>query len=367
MKFNRSEKYTLGVELEFQIVDAESYTLKPLGTELFLSAPKILQNRLAQEFLRSILEVKTGVCFSMTDVENDLLQTCSYAEELAAEKDCLLFAASLHPFSLPKDQILTDNDRYVRILEDLQYVGREFMAQGLHVHVGLPDGDTAIRVCNVIQVYLPLLLAMSASSPYFKGEDTGMMSYRSKLFEVLPLAGMYENFNDWSSFSKAVNGLEELGVIDSLRDLWWDIRPNPGFGTIEIRICDLPIRFSDVLGIVAMIQALVAVIAEDKGMNHLTNRQLLQYNKWQAARYGLEGSFIDPGVYLKGKSTMSQAIQGIYHLLKPMSIRLGSEEYLSEIEKLLKAGSGATRMKEFFSGGKCMGEGIKKLQREFWQ
>ena len=143
-------------------------------------------------------------------------------------------------------------------MDELQIVGRRFISQGFHVHVGVADGETAVKVCNRIQAYLPLLFVLSSSSPYSEGVDTGLMSYRTKLFEALPLAGNYSFIDGWHGLVKETEELKSAGIINSLKDLWWDTRPNPEFGTVEIRICDLPIRFNDILAIIGVIQALVA-------------------------------------------------------------------------------------------------------------
>ncbi len=286
LPFAKSPKYTLGVELEFQTLDKATWDLAPLAPVLLENAPALLRPRLSPEFIQSILEIQTGVCFSLVDVENDLMQTISLAEELAEDNNCMLFSASLHPFALHREQLLTTNERYARIMQELQIVGRRFISQGVHVHVGMPDGDTAIGVCNRVQAYLPILLTLSTSSPYSQGEDTGLMSYRTKLFEALPQAGIYSHLGSWKHFSEEVRMLQDVGVITSIRDLWWDARPSPDFGTLEIRICDLPIRFSDILGITAVMQALAATLAEDKTLCPPLNSYILRANKWQAARHG---------------------------------------------------------------------------------
>ena len=282
LTFRCSPTYTLGVELEFQTLDKESMNLAPLAPVLLENAPSILRPRITHEWIRSILEIRTGICDSVRDVENDLLGTCAMAEELAADNGCLLFAASLHPFARSEDQVLTNDERYERIMEELQIVGRRFISQGFHVHVGMKDGDTAIKVCDRIQPYLPLFLALSASSPFFQGEDTGLMSYRTKLFEALPLAGIYAEIGDWNTFISDIDMLTDAGVIESIKDLWWDARPHPEFGTLEIRACDLPARFGDILGLTALIQCFVATLAEaSDNVAPSCNQQFLRTNKWQ--------------------------------------------------------------------------------------
>jgi carboxylate-amine ligase len=368
LQFAHSPKYTLGVEIEFQTLDRATWDLAPLAPVLLENAPSLLRPRLSPEFIQSILEIQTGVCFSLVDVENDLMQTISLAEELAEDNNCMLFSASLHPFARYRDQLLTTNERYARIMEELQIVGRRFISQGFHVHVGMPDGDTAIRVCNRIQAYLPVLLSLSTSSPYSQGEDTGLMSYRTKLFEALPLAGVFSHIPNWEEFTEMVKDLQRVEVINSIRDLWWDARPNADYGTLEIRVCDLPTRFSDVLGITAMIQALVATLAEDKTLCPPLNPYIIQSNKWQAARHGLRGIYVDPTEMLSTERiSYHQAVQTLMKLVEPMTVRLGSEHYIGHINRILAHGTGADFLRRRYRETGNLQEVVQSLQEEFWQ
>jgi len=367
LTFVSSPSYTLGVELEFQTLDKESLNLAPLAPILLETAPAILRPRLAHEWIRSILEIRTGICTSVRDVENDLLQTCSMAEELAADNNCLLYAASLHPFARSEDQLLTNDIRYERIMEELQIVGRRFISQGFHVHVGMIDGDTAIKVCDRIQPYLPLFLALSASSPFFQGEDTGLMSYRTKLFEALPLAGIYQEIGNWEKFLAEIKLLKDAGVIESIKDLWWDARPHPGFGTIEIRACDLPTQFGDILGLTALIQCFVATLAESDLPAVVCNHQFLRCNKWQAVRYGLEGNFFDPLGFLGGGNmSLREAVLRLVQKVQPMVQRFASERYMNMLDRILKEGPGADCQRRAYAENNDFKKVIKQLHENFW-
>ena len=323
MEFVSSSSPTLGVEIEFQILDAEDFNLVPFAPLLIDQAPQLLRPRLSLEFIKSILEIQTGVCSDLRDVENDLLQTCSLAEELALDNDSLLYASSLHPFALASDQELSEHERYQKIMQDLQIVGRRFISQGMHVHVGLPDGETVIRVCNMIQGLLPLFLALSCSSPFYQGKDSGLMSYRTKLFEALPLAGIFEYMDNWQCFVDEIETLKGYGIIETFRDLWWDARPNLDFGTLEIRICDLPIRFTAILAMVALIQSTVVWLMENGQPVDRIDPYLLKANKWQAVRYGLEGRFIDPtGLLADQPMVMRLAAMALKRKVSPYAKRL---------------------------------------------
>lgn len=368
VSFQSSRRYTLGVEIELQTLDKTTWDLAPLAPILLENAPPLLLPRLSPEFIQSILEIQTGICMSLVDVENDLMQTISMAEELAEDNHCMLFSASLHPFACHRDQLLTTSSRYARIMEELQIVGRRFISQGFHVHVGLPDGDTAIRVANCLQAYLPILLTLSASSPYSQGEDTGLMSYRTKLFEALPLAGVYFHMKNWLDFNEQVKRLKKVGVIESIRDLWWDARPNPAFGTLEIRICDLPIRFTDVLGITAMTQALVATLAEYDVACSSLDPYIVQANKWQAARHGLKGDYVDPTKMLtSGRISYYQAVDALLKFIEPMSGRLGAKKYIGYIDRILSEGTGADFLRQRYRETHSLQDVVRSLQGEFWQ
>ncbi len=367
LQFTPSPKYTLGVELEFQTLDNTTWDLAPMAPALLENAPSLLKPRLSPEFIQSILEIQTGVCSSLIDVENDLMQTISMAEELAEENNCRLFSASLHPFAQHRQQLLTTNDRYKRIMEELQIVGRRFISQGFHVHVGVPDAETAIRVCNRVQAYLPILLSLSTSSPYSQGDDTGLSSYRTKLFEALPLAGTYSHIPDWKAFQEEIFLLQKVGVINSIRDLWWDARPNLEYGTIEIRICDLPIRFHDVLGITAVIQSLIGFLAEDKTPCQELNTYMIQANKWQAARHGLKGLYIDPtGTLCSERVPYDEAVVRLMDMIRPMSICLGSEKYFASVSRILEEGTGTEFLRRRFAKTQSLKEVVQSLQGEFW-
>ncbi len=365
--FSHNSSHTLGVEIEFQVLDKSTLNLTPYAPVLLQNSPEILKPRITQEFIRSILELQTGICHHVKDVENDLMETCSMAEELATDNGCVLYAASLHPFADYEDQIVTANPRYERIMDELQIVGRKFISQGLHVHVGVSDGDTAIRVCNTIQLYLPLLLSLTTSSPFSKGVDTGLLSYRTKLFEVLPLAGIYEFINDWTDFQREVEMLKNYNIISSIQDLWWDTRPHPDFGTVEIRICDLPGRFSDILGVVALIQALVALLVEREGQAQVCSQQILRANKWQAVRHGLNGAFVDPTGFLgTQRMDMRSAIENLLKKVAPKVDELGSAPYVKNIERIMRCGTSADHQRFLFSQTKDLKEVINQSHQEFW-
>ncbi len=367
ISFEQSAPYSLGVELEFQILDTQTLDMTAKATEMLALFPQPEKGHVAGEFLQSLFEVQTGICASVNEAEQDLRHMVEIAEDVARQCGCVLFASGIHPFALPEHQKVTENERYLRIMNELQHVGRQFISQGLHVHVGMNDRETAVKVCDVIQAYLPLVLALSASSPYFTGDDTGFYSYRTKLFEVLPLAGIGEYLGDWESYENMVKMLLEAGVIKDTCDLWWDVRPSPYFGTIEIRICDMPSFFPDIMALSALIQALAVYIAEEEFPRQRINPQLLRHNKWQAARHGLQGRFNDPFFHFSDTQlTIGDSVLQMLRFLEPVMIRLDSDKWASRIRHILERGSSTDRQRELVRELGSQKDMIAKLQSEFW-
>jgi len=361
--FQISKPFSLGVEIELQIIDRETYNLVPKAPEILDMVSAELKERIKPEFIRSMIEINTEVCADMNRVKENLTYLIRLAEKHAADNNTLLFSSSLHPFAGYNDQVLTSNPRYSRIMEELQITGRRFITQGLHVHIGMDDHKAAIRVSDSIRLFLPVLLALTCSSPYYEGVDTGLHSYRTNLFKALPLAGMPDELGSWSKYSKMITLLTNAGIINDLRDLWWDVRPHPDFGTVEIRICDLPSSFDEILAIVALIQGLVANLTES-GESINTNMQILKSNKWQAARFGLEGRFASP---LHEKISMREAAAELFSRAAPSMGKLGTEQYLPILKKIVANGTSSFQQREIFNRQNDFSAIIKELYPKFWK
>ncbi len=364
IEFRKSVPFTLGVEVEFQLLDRVSLDLSQRAPEILDSLPEILQNRIKPEFIRSMIEINTEICRSVGEVEENLLVLCRELEQRAHEHGCLLLSTSLHPFARYDDQIPSPLERYARIMDELQLVGRRFITQGLHVHVGIDNGETAIRVCDAIRIYLPLLLAMTTSSPYYQGEDTGLHSYRAKLFEALPLAGIPDYFATWTNFRRTALLLIRCGIIHQVRDLWWDVRPHPDFGTVEIRICDLPSRFDEIIAVTALVQALVVYLSRVKGPIPDANSQILRSNKWQAARHGLAGRFVDP--FALENRSQAEAAAALIQTLEPTFSELGTGEQVAALHRIISQGTSTDRQRALHKEGMDFSALINEIRREFW-
>jgi len=363
MEFNSSPNPTIGVEIELQLIDNSTFDLKNIASKVLSDVDEQFLSRIKHELFESTIEINTNICNNVEEARRDIKQTLSYLEEILKNYNSTINCTSLHPFANGKNQVVTDDARYRRIIQDLQIIGTRFITQGLHVHIGIDDCEKSIRVNNALRIYLPLLLALSTSSPFYKGEDTGLYSYRTKIFESLPLAGLPDHLNNWDHFTMLTDNLIQADIIQAVKDLWWEVRPHPGFGTVEVRICDVPTNFEEILALVALVQALVVTV-QDVDNYPDTHIQILESNKWQAARYGLEGTFIDP--LTLNKLSVQKAIENLCNLLEPTMISLGSEKYINVVEKILIKGTGATLQRSLFKKNANFQYMIQSLKEQFY-
>ena len=364
MKFHSSPNPTIGVEIELQLIDDNTQDLKNISPKILADIDKNFSNRIKYELFESMIEINTDVCNTVEEVNQDIKQTLLHLEDILKNYNASINCTSLHPFAKGKNQIITNNARYKRIMKDLQIIGTRFITQGLHVHIGIDDCEKAIKVNNAIRMYLPLLLALTTSSPYYEGEDTGLHSYRTKIFESLPLAGLPDYLNDWDHFTKLTDNLIKANIIKSVKDLWWEVRPHPGFGTVEIRVCDIPVNLEKTLALVALIQALVITIQNEDDYPD-THIQILESNKWQAVRYGLEGAFIDPITYKQ--LSVRKAIENLCNLTEPVMVSSGSIKYIRVIEDILMQGTGATKQRELYESSGNFKNMIQCLKDQFYE
>lgn len=362
--FIPSTPYTLGVEIEFQLLDVESLDLSPKAPELLQSVPDDLKDNIKAEFIQSMIEVSTPVCQNMEEVEQEFSSLCKLTEDMAAKLDSVIFAASLHPFALLHDRHRSPGMRYDEIMDDLQMAGRRMVTQALHVHVGLPDANTAIKVCNGLRPYLPILLALTTSSPFLESEDTGFHSYRTNLFKALPRSGIPETLQSWESFQKLILILNEATILNGIKELWWDVRPHPDFGTVEVRICDLPSRLDEILAIAALIQSLVVYLAR-KEPEASSYREIMLNNKWHASRYGLQGTFIDSR--LGGHTTFAGAATQLLSKIDMEAKELGIVTYLDPIKRIINEGTSAHRQRDIYKAKGDLAVVIDQLRGDFWK
>jgi glutamate---cysteine ligase / carboxylate-amine ligase len=362
--FTPSIPFTIGVELEFQLLDGATFDLSPKAPQLLAKVPTGLRGEIKPEFIQAMVEVSTPVCRDMREVEQELIRLCRALEASAAALGCVVFAASLHPFALRKERRLSPGSRYLQILEDLQLAGRRLITQAMHVHIGLPDEFLALKVCNSIREYLPILLALTTSSPYFESEDSGFHSYRTNIFQALPRSGLPETLTSWRHFQELIILLNEATLLKGIKELWWDVRPHPDFGTVEIRICDLPSRFDEILAIAALCQALVAWLAE-QDPRISPYREIMLNSKWHASRYGLDGTWISSR--RGGHRSFAQAAVELIEQVRPTAGALAGAEYLSPLGRVLETGTSSDRQRRLYAESSDFQMMIEALRGDFWK
>ena len=311
--FGAGDPYTLGVEEEYQLLDPETFDLvQHIDTMLAAVTGHELEARINAELMQSVLEITTPVCRSAGDVMRWLTTLRGYVTEIAHERHTRVGSAGTHPFSLFERQRITAKDRYHALIDQMQYVARRELIFGMHVHVAVDDAEKAIQIVNGMLVELPTLLALSASSPFWRGEPTGLSSSRQMVFAAFPRSGPPPRFKDYADYAEVVGQLEKTGCIADYTHIWWDIRLHPKWGTVEIRICDAVTRVEDAVAITAYCQALVKHYSELHERGELIpsfHRILTTENKWLAARYGLEAPVMDLATGRRNRVPVAQLIR----------------------------------------------------------
>ena len=299
-RFVSNPRPSLGVEIELNLVDSRTMALRSGASQILSEVPPELESSIKPELLQCYIELNTKVCEDVAEVETDLARKLQVVREIAGRHDLRLFWGGTHPFSPWQDQEVTPNERYHGLIELLQETARRLVTFGLHVHVGVDSGDKAIMICDRILQHLPILLALSVNSPFWQGRNTGLHSQRSKIMETLPTAGLPPLMRNWSEYSWLLNNMIETGFITTIREIWWDVRPHHNFGTVEVRICDMPPNLEDVLGLTALIQCLVYDLSEeiDRGTYQFDCHPfLIRQNKWRACRYGMDAKLVDAATH----------------------------------------------------------------------
>ncbi|HZT14423.1 MAG TPA: carboxylate-amine ligase [Gaiellaceae bacterium] len=363
--FGRSAPYTLGVEEEYMLLDPETWDLvQHIDSVLAAVAEGEHSNRLHAELMQSVLEVTTPVCHTAADVQDALAQLRGYVAEIARAQGCRFGSAGTHPFSLFERQRITARDRYRQLVDQLQYVARRELIFGMHVHVAVDDAEKAIQVMNGLLVHLPQLLALSASSPFWRGEPTGLRSSRQMVFAAFPRSGPPPRFRDYADFAEVVGQLERTGCIADYTHIWWDIRPHPRLGTVEMRVCDAVTRLEDVVAIAAFFQAIVKMYCEqhEAGREIRTwHRILTTENKWLAARYGLEAPIMDLATGRRNRVPVAQLIRRTLRDVEPHARELGSERELEGVREILARGNGADRQLRVWNANRDIVEVVREV------
>ena len=350
MSRNTRPSFTIGIEEEYQTVDPESRDLRShIKAEIVRKGKILLAERVKPEMHQSVIEIGTGVCGNIQEAKAEIRDIRSQMVGLARANGLRLSAGGTHPFAHWASQDIYPDERYHTIVEDMKMVARANLIFGLHVRIGVEDVETAILLMNGARYFLPHILALSTNSPFWLGMETGLRSYRCKVFDKFPRTNIPDLYTSWSEFEDYVDLLIRTGCIDNAKKIWWDIRPHPHFPTLEFRICDMPMRLEESIAIAALCQAVLAKLYQLHKQN-LTfrhySRALIMENKWRAARYGLDGKLIDFGK--QEEVPARRLIAEILEFVSDVVEELGSREEISYIERILEEGTGADRQLKVF-------------------
>ncbi len=334
--------------MELQLLDPSTWNLISKSVEILDIVGD--DTPIKQELTQSTVEIITGVCKNVAEIRADLTKTFEMLYEVGDKIGCSYAGAGTHPFAQWREQKIFPNDRYQDLVNRIQWPARRLMIYGLHVHVGVQSGEKAIAILNALTTYLPHFLALSSSSPFLDFEDTGLASARAKIFEGMPTAGLPFRLGNYGEFQSFMNSLVNAGAISTIREIWWDIRPHPGFGTLEIRICDIPSTLSEVCSLTALIQCIVVILNQcydDGNMPELLFPWIIRENKWRASRYGLEAQVItdNQGNQMPLKDSITKLVQE----LGPISKELDCEKELNGINTTLALGSSSDRQRKVYA------------------
>ncbi len=341
------KQFTLGIEEEFQIVDPHTRELKSHVSEILEEGKLLLGEKIKPEMIQSMIEVGTGVCANIQEAREDITKLRSIISWLARKKGMEIVAASTHPFSHWGDQKIFDDVRYDYIVEELQMVARSLLIFGLHVHVGIENPERRIQIMNAARYFLPHVLALTTSSPFWLGHNTGLKSYRSEVFKKFPRTDIPDHFQSYAEYERYVDLLVKMNCIDNAKKIYWDLRPHPFFPTLEFRICDIPTRVDDTIAIAALFQAIVAKLHKLTDQNlgfREYHRRLIQENKWRAVRWGLQGKMLDLG---KQKEVPAvDLIRELLDFVDDVLDDLDSRKEVEHIHTILERGTSADEQLE---------------------
>ena len=342
--------FTIGIEEEYQTIDPVTRDLRShIDSEIISKGKTLLKEAVKAEMHQSVVEIGTGICKDIKEASRELkalrLQIC----DLAKQNNLRLASSGTHPFADWRKQDIYPDERYQIIVQDMKMVARANLIFGLHVHIGVEDREMSIHLMNAARYFLPHILALSTNSPFWLGMDTGLKSYRGKVFDKFPRTNIPDYFSSWGEYDSFVNLLVKTNCIDNAKKIWWDIRPHPNFPTLEFRICDVPMRADESIAIAALIQATVAKLyklyAANQGFR-LYRRALIMENKWRASRYGIDGKLIDFGK--QTEVPVRDLVQEYLRFVDDVVDELGSRKEIDYINRILENGTGADRQLRIF-------------------
>jgi len=368
LEFQGSIKPTLGVEIELQLLSSESLDLTPQGKLILDICKKTNESRIKSEIHQSMVEVDTEISENVKECKIHLQKRMLWLNHIVEEHKLQVSITGTHPFQNWEDRIFSDSKRYQSLHEKFQWLARRMNVYGMHVHIGVSSGDRVLSICRGMIEYLPHLLALTANSPYWHGIDTGMQSCRVNILDAFPYSGIPPYIPNWVEFEHYYNILLKVGAINSFKDLYWYVRPNLLFGTVEVRVCDAMTKLEESMAVVALIQCLVAKINQEldsSSQRKWTREQdwIAPENQWIASRDGLEGMII---VDVLGKrQKISDCILDLIQLLSPIAKALQCLEELHFLKEIIKNGNGAQRQRKVFQKTGSIKEVVAAARREF--
>ncbi|MCA1762142.1 MAG: carboxylate-amine ligase [Cryomorphaceae bacterium] len=341
--------YTIGIEEEYQVINPETRELISHEQKLVSRGEALLPDRIKAELHESQIEVDTSICRDVSEAEDQIKSLRTTICEMAGELGLAIGAAGTHPFSSWQTQLITPGDRYNAIVTELQDAARSNLIFGLHVHVGIPNRSTALKLANSMRYFLPHLYALSTNSPFFEGRNTGFKSFRSRVFDKFPRTGIPDHFDSLGEYDAFIDLLVRTNCIDNAKNIWWDIRVHPVYPTVEVRICDVTLTANETIGITALVQAIAAKLCKLQDANLSFNsykRTLLSENKWRAGRYGIQGKLIDFGK--ESEVDCVDLINELLNFVDDVAVELNSRKQLGYVEDILAEGTGADRQLAVF-------------------
>ena len=369
MDFLASAGPSLGVEVELALVDAHSGELACVAPDLLARVgegyPDTEHPKIKKELYQCTVEVITGVCSTVAEARADLAESMRVVERAAAESGAAVIGAGLHPFTPWHQLSLSEGERYQRLVDTIAWPARRLTTHGVHVHVGVRSGDKAIATVNALTGYLPVFLALSAASPYWNGRDTGLASTRTKIFEAMPTTGLPPHLRDWAEFNVFLDTLIEAGAIQTVREVWWDIRPHPGYGTVELRMCDAMPTLWEISALAALAQVLVTDFDRtmDRGETPEVPREWVRReNKWRAARWGIEADLV---IDESGHTQPLRAIvDELVDRLLPLATELGCAAELADLRRIAQEGPSYVRQRRIVAEGGDLPGVVRALRAE---
>lgn len=338
------EELTIGIEEEYQIINPETRELTSYISEMLDKGAMIFRDQVKPEFLQSQIETGSHVCRNIKEARQEVMRLRRMVCEIAQKNGLKIVAAGTHPFSRWQDQAVTDKDRYKGLEENFQMIARRLLIFGMHVHIGIPDPDLRIDIMNQMRYFVPHIFALSVSSPFWIGQNTGLKSYRSVVFGDLPRTGLPELFNSMQEYKRYTQTLIDTGCIEEATKIWWDIRPHPKFPTLEFRMCDCVTKIDETIAIAALIQAVVAKLIKLRRNNlswRIYRAGFISENKWRAIKDGINGELIDFG---QEKSIpLRFLIEELLEVVDDVVDELGSRQEVESVRNILKDGTSADR------------------------